>query len=42
MRGCLKEPNEGRQNVEVEVARLTVEVEPLRRKRDDLQQRLGG
>ena len=41
MRGDLKEANEGRQKAGVEAAELRVEVEALRRMRDDLQQRMG-
>ena len=41
VRGALKEPEEGRQNAEVEAAELGMEVEALRRRGDDLQQRLG-
>ena len=41
LRGDLKEANEGRQKAEVEAPQLRVEVEALRRTRNDLQQRLG-
>ena len=41
VRGELKEANEGRQKAEVEAPQLRLEVEALRRTRDDLQRRLG-
>ena len=41
VRGDVKEAQEGRQKVEVEAAQLRVEVEALRRTRDDLQRRPG-
>ena len=41
VRGDLKEAQEGRQRAEVEVAQLRVEVDALRRRREDLRQRLG-
>ena len=41
MRGALKTAEEGRQKAEVEAAQLRVEVEALRRRGDDLPQRLG-
>ena len=41
MRGALKEAEEGRQKAKVEAAQLRVEVEALRRRGHDLQQRLG-
>ena len=41
VRGDLKDPNEGGQKAEPDAAKVTVEVEVLRRTRDDLQQRLG-
>ena len=42
VRGDLKEANEGRQKAEVEAAELRVEVEALRRTRDDLLAAPGG
>ena len=39
--GVLKEAKEGRQRAQVEAAQLRVEVEALRRRGDDLQQRVG-
>ena len=41
VRGALKTAEQGRQKAEVEAAGLRVEVEALRRRGDDLQQRLG-
>ena len=41
MREALKAAEEGRQKAEVEAAQLRVEVEAMRRRGDDLQQRLG-
>ena len=41
MREALREAHEGRRKAEVEAAQLRVEVEGQRRRRDDLQQRLG-
>ena len=41
MRGALKTAEEGRQKAEVEAAGLRVEVEAMRKRGDDLQQRMG-
>ena len=41
VRGALREAEEGRRKAEVEAAALRVEVEALRRRGEDLQQRLG-
>ena len=42
VRGALKEAEEGGQKADVEAAQMRVEVEALRRRGCDLQQRLGG
>ena len=41
VRGALREAEEGRRKAEVEAAALSVEVEALQRRGEDLQQRLG-